>query len=122
MHDIVTLRHRIDGNSKTTAQRWGTKFHSRVIKHFLATWVEVYYIALVTDNRFIKESHKTFTKYQSASPLEIEFFVKQIDNIKSVVDEYLTPGHCQLKVHPLLKQTCLRRWREASDRQNLQVV
>ena len=66
MHDIDTLRHRIDGNSKTTAQRWGTKFHARVIKHFLATRVEVYDIALVTDNRVIKESHKRFTKYQSA--------------------------------------------------------
>lgn len=70
MQDIDTLRHRIDGKSKTTAWRWGTKFHVRVIKHSLATLVEVYDIALATDDRFIKELFKTFTKYQPASPLE----------------------------------------------------
>ena len=70
MQDIDTLRHRIDGKSKTTVWRWGTKFHVRVIKHSPATLVEVYDIALATDDRFIKELFKTFTKYQPASPLE----------------------------------------------------
>jgi hypothetical protein len=89
MNDIDTLRYKIDGRSKTTALRWGTKFHARVIKHFADTAVEIYDIAPISDDGFIKKVYNTFTKYQAASPLEVEFFVKQIYDFKSEVDEYL---------------------------------
>ncbi|HKZ62275.1 MAG TPA: hypothetical protein VJZ68_07675 [Nitrososphaera sp.] len=103
MLDIDALGHRIDDKSKTTAQRLGTKFHARVIKHFHATWEAGYDIAMVTDNRFIKELYKMFTKYQSASLLEKEFFVKQIDNIKGEVDEYFDDRPLPAEDPPLIE-------------------
>lgn len=51
--------------------------------------VEIYDIAPITDDGLIKKLYKTFTKYQAASPLEIEFFVKQIYEYKSEIDEQL---------------------------------
>jgi hypothetical protein len=89
MDEIDTLRYKIDGSSRTTLLRQSTKFHARVIKHFADTVVEIYDIGLVTNDIFIKKLYNTFTKYQAVSPLEVEFFVKQIYDFKSEVDEYL---------------------------------
>lgn len=88
INDIDTLRYKIDGKSKTTALKWGTKFHARVVKHSADTVLEIYDIALITDDAFIKKLYNTFTKYQAASPLQVEF-VKQIYDFKSAVDESL---------------------------------
>jgi ribosomal protein L40E len=90
-HDIDSLRRRIDGKSRTTAWRWRTKFHARVIKSFSATVVEIYDTVLMADDRFIKELYKTFTKYQAASPLEIVPSAKVVDAMNEV-EEYLDSG------------------------------
>lgn len=67
MSDTDTLRHRIDGKSRTPAWRWGTKFHVKVVRHFEDVVVEVYDNSLSPDDRFIKQLYKTFTKYMQAS-------------------------------------------------------
>jgi ribosomal protein L40E len=88
MSDTDTLRHRIDGKSRTTAWRWGTKFHARVVRHFEDVVVEVYDNSLAPDDRFVKQLYKTFTKYMQASQLAVDY-VRQIYDIKGEVDERL---------------------------------
>ena len=83
-----TLRYRIDGKSKTTFMRFGTKFHARVVTNFADVRIEVYDIALITSDLFIRELYKTFTKYLPASPLTVDF-VRRIPLARAEVDEHL---------------------------------
>jgi hypothetical protein len=76
LKNIDTLEHEIDGMSKTTWKMWGRKFRARVINDPSGIHIEVYDFALLPNDLFIKELYNTFTKYASASPLVVDFFVK----------------------------------------------
>ena len=54
LDNVDTLRYRIDGKSKTTMLRFGTKFHARVVMNFADVQIEVYDMALVTSDLFIR--------------------------------------------------------------------
>jgi hypothetical protein len=70
------LEYEIYGRSKTTWKVWGSKFHARVIKDLSGIHIEVYNLALLPKDLFIKELYNTFTKYTSASQLAVDSFVK----------------------------------------------
>jgi hypothetical protein len=76
LDNIDTLDYELDGKSKTTWKVWGSKFHARVIKDSSGIHIEVYDLAPLPKDFFIKELYNTFTKYMSASPFVVDFFVK----------------------------------------------
>jgi hypothetical protein len=112
LDDIDTLKYHVQGKSRITAP-WGTKFHARVIKSLSGVLIEVYDIAAATSDQLIKEVYETFTKYEPASSLKIEYvglFHKQadIDKLLYGEPEITDDTHDDSKMQPVPVKPCTK--------------
>lgn len=79
LSNIDTLEYQIDGKSKNTWKAWGVKFRAWVIKDSSGIKIEVFDLARLSTDMFIKELYNKFTKYISASPLTVDLFTQDRD-------------------------------------------